>query len=114
MKEIALIFTLILSLSIRNGQKEANFMKAEINNLAFIEEKWKATAQDSTFSSVLEYRFSPKKRLLVASNNLYGKEGNLFVEYGVHILWRSTNLFILLRDQKEKRIEERQKSTGIL
>ncbi len=53
----------------------------DLEDLTWLIGKWEATAQDSTFSSVLEYRLSPKKKLLMATNQLFGKEGQSFGTY---------------------------------
>lgn len=55
--------------------------QTSLNNLDFILGKWKATSKDSAFTSILEYKFSPKNKLLMATNHLYGKDGKLFAEY---------------------------------
>lgn len=52
-----------------------------LEKLDFILGKWKATASDSSFSSVLVYEYSPSKQLLLSTNHLYGKNGALFATY---------------------------------
>ena len=52
-----------------------------IKGLAFLEGKWKAYPTDSSFFSILKYEYSPEGKLLMATNHLYGKDGQLFRNY---------------------------------
>lgn len=80
MKNICIGLLLIVC-SVGHAQEVLNEKILSINNLAFLEGTWKAVAKDSTFSSVMKYSFSPKRRFLEVTNQLYGKDGNLFAEY---------------------------------
>ena len=84
MNTIILIFaTMFLFHNIQAQEND----KFDLYDLAFLVGKWEAIANDSSFISVLEYKFSPEGRLLFASNHLYGKEGkNLGVYEGAYLL----------------------------
>ncbi len=58
-----------------------SYPQQDLSDIEFILGKWKATASDSSFSSVLEYKYSPNKRLVLAINHLYGKSGDLLAVY---------------------------------
>ncbi len=75
MKCIVLFFVLAVPLSDLKAQEEG------LQKLDFLVGKWEAHASDSSFSSVLQYQFSPHKRLLMATNYLYNREGDLFATY---------------------------------
>ena len=76
MKRILMVTLLCLASSCF-AQKD----KGGLSQIEFILGKWKATASDSSFSSVLEYQYSPNKKMILATNYLYNKEGNLFATY---------------------------------
>jgi len=87
MKNTILIIILVFSFLSCNSQTENKSTELKINDLTFIEGKWKAIAKDSSFSSILEYKFSPEGRLLLATNHLYGKDGKVFGIYeGAYLL----------------------------
>lgn len=74
--------------------------KVEIKDLAFMEGKWKARAQDSSFSSILKYEFSKEGKLLLASNHLYGKGDRFLVSMKGHIYWMLIKSSFFSQDPK--------------
>lgn len=80
MKQLLLVIFFLLHLSACFTQQIESAC-CSIKDLSFMEGRWKAIAKDSSFSSVLEYKFSPEKKMLYSSNHLYGKSGNLFRFY---------------------------------
>jgi hypothetical protein len=96
MKKTILIISLVFSFLSSNDQTENKSTVLKINDLTFIEGKWKAIAKDSSFSSILEYKFSPQSRLLFATNHLYGKDGKVFGIYeGAYLLDVDKIIYIL-------------------
>ncbi len=84
-----LIVVFIVSFTDINGQ-------STIDNLSFVEGKWKATSADSSFSSILEYSYSPEKLLFMTTNHLYDNNGNLFLIYeGVYLQDESQLIYIV-------------------
>lgn len=76
-------------------EKEVN-TDTLIEQMKFMVGKWKAIAADSSFSSVLEYQYSPEKKLLMATNHLYGKNGQKFASYeGAYLVEDGTILYII-------------------
>ncbi len=94
MKKIVLI--IILPFFVSYGQNENNPNKTDLKNLGFLEGKWKAMAKDSSFKSILEYRFSPEGKLLLSTNHLYGRNGQIFRIYeGVYLVEGSNIIYVV-------------------
>jgi len=84
MKVTALIFITLFLFSTIQGQEAG---KVDLDDLSFLVGKWKAIAEDSSFISILEYKFSPEGRLLLATNQLNGIDGKNFGVYeGAYLL----------------------------
>jgi len=94
MNRIIIMLICTFSLSMCNAQEKDTIIS--MKNLEFIEGKWKAIAKDSSFSTILEYKFSPEHRLLLATNHLYGKSGKLFGVYeGAYLLENGKFIYFL-------------------
>ncbi len=75
------IKTFILTFLISWPIKYVHAQEGGLEVLEFMVGKWEAHAKDSSFSSVLTYQFSPNKRMLMATNYLYNREGQRFAIY---------------------------------
>ena len=58
---------------------------------------WEGYPADSSFKSVLDYQLTPKAKMMLATNELYGKSGELFAEYeGMYYPLNDSCQFLLI------------------
>ena len=58
---------------------------------------WEGYPADSSFRSVLDYQLTPKGKMMLATNELYGKSGKRFAEYeGMYYPQNDSCLYLLI------------------
>jgi hypothetical protein len=82
----ALMMLCLLS-AFLNVHSQEKARESLLHDLEFMEGRWQAVATDSSFTSVLEYRYTSIGKLMLASNHLYGRDGTLFRIYeGIYFI----------------------------